>query len=119
MAVEPEKNEHMIVGVGASAGGLTPIKKFVRSLPKNPGMSYIIIQHLDPNHESMLPDILRRESNIPVKTAEHGEQVKKNTIYVIPPDAYLELKDNTLVLSDLENDRGSRKAIDQFFRSLA
>ena len=111
--------QFVIVGIGASAGGLAPLKKFVQSLPEKTGMSYVIVQHLDPDHESLLSDILSRESKMLVKHAEHGELLQADTFYVIPPDVYLELEGQKIMLSQLERGFGSRKAIDHFFRSLA
>lgn len=117
--VHQQNRNFFLVGVGASAGGLAPLKQFVKSLPDKSGMAYIIVQHLDPSHESMLSDILSRQSKLCVKSAGDGERVKPDTIYVMPADRYLELEDGTIKLSKQDDDRGSRKAIDQFFRSLA
>ena len=109
----------LIVGIGASAGGLSPLKDFVRKLPKKSSMAFVVIQHLDPNHKSMLSDILDRESELSVIVAEEGQTISADTIYVMPPNRYLEIEDGKIKLYKQEDDRGSRKAIDQFFRSLA
>lgn len=109
----------LTVGIGASAGGLAVLKTFVRSLPAHTGMSFIVIQHLDPTHKSMLSELLGRECILPVQHAEDGQVVETDHVYVIPPHAYLELKDGKLKLTAPDDTRGSRKAIDHFFRSLA
>ena len=108
-----------IVGIGASAGGLAPLKAFVHSLPAASGMAYIIIQHLDPNHESMLSDILDRESIMPVSDAKDGQPVAPDNVYVIPPNTDLEIQDGVIRLGQPGNTHGTRKNIDRFFRSLA
>lgn len=79
----------------------------------------VIIQHLDPTHESMLSEILSRETPLPVRQVTHPEPVKADHVYVIPPDAYLELSRGELILTEPAHTRGARKAIDHFFRSLA
>ncbi len=116
---QDSKKPVFTVGLGASAGGLAPLKAFVQTLPEKPGMAFIIIQHLDPTHESMLPEILARECKIPVKNAQTNQTVEANTVYVIPPDAYLAIENGVLELQKPEAKRGFRKAIDHFFRSLA
>lgn len=115
-----EKQEpFLIVGIGASAGGLAALKTLVQNLPKKTGMAYVIIQHLDPTHKSMLSELLAKECQLPVTDAQNKEVVKPNHIYVIPPDKYLELEEGKIKLSVPAVSRGSRKAIDHFFRSLA
>lgn len=120
MGESKEKKDHfIIVGIGASAGGLAVLKKFVKSLPQQTGMAYIIIQHLDPTHKSMLAELLSKESKMKVKDAEDNEKVAPDHIYVIPPDTYLELQEGSIKVTKPESTRGTRKAIDHFFRSLA
>lgn len=109
----------LTVGIGASAGGLVVLKELVSSLKSGAGISYIIIQHLDPKHKSLLSEILERESSIPIKDAINDEALGPDTVYVIPPNAYVELKQGTLKLVEPDKNLGSRKSIDHFFRSLA
>lgn len=109
----------LTVGIGASAGGLAVLKDFVRSLPAQTRMAFIIIQHLDPDHKSLLRELLDRESPIPVRDAEDNLQIEADHIYVIPPNAYLEIKESKLRVATPTETRGHRKAIDHFFRSLA
>ncbi len=114
-----EKNEINLVGVGASAGGLAVLKKLVSTLPVESNMAYIIAQHLDPTHESMLTELLSKVSTVPVQVVEDGVKIEANNIYVIPPNTYLEVKDGKLKLTSPNDVRGMRKAIDHLFRSLA
>lgn len=108
-----------IVAIGASAGGLAALKTFMQSLPKKTGMAFVIIQHLDPTHKSMMSDILGKETSLSVTDAKHNLKVTPDHIYVIPPDKYLTIEGGKLKLSKPEDRRGSRRAIDHFFRSLA
>lgn len=109
----------LIVGVGASAGGLTPLKELVSSLPAKTGMSFVVIQHLDPSHKSMLVEILEKTSVLEIEEAHDDQEIKADHIYVIPPDAYLEVKAGRLRVVTPEHTRGTRKAIDHFMKSLA
>ncbi|UZR98493.1 chemotaxis protein CheB [Chondrinema litorale] len=113
------KESFLIVGIGASAGGLAALKTFVQNLPKETGMAFVIIQHLDPTHKSILSELLSKECEMPIKIAENNLTVKPDHIYVIPPDKYLILENRKIKLSKPQASRGSRKAIDHFFRSLA
>lgn len=113
------KDDFIIVGIGASAGGLAVLKKFVHALPEVTGMAYIIVQHLDPSHKSLLQELLSKDSKMPVANAEDNQVVKPNHIYVIPPNTFLELQDGAIKLTEPENTHGPRKAIDHLFRSLA
>lgn len=109
----------MIVGIGASAGGLAVLKKFVQSLPDKTDMAFVVIQHLDPTHKSLLGELLDKETSLSVQNAEDGTRIEVDHIYVIPPDTYLEVDNGKLKLIKPEVRRGFRKAIDHFFRSLA
>lgn len=118
--MEDVKNQQlMIVGIGASAGGLAALKSFVEHLSTPTGMAFIIVQHMDPTHESLLGSLLSRHSELPVKTAVDGESVERDHIYVIPPDCYLEIEDGKIKLSQPTAPRGKPASIDLFFRSLA
>src|SRR5436309_1059806 len=75
-----------IAGIGASAGGLEAFTELLKHLPVNSGMGYVLIQHLDPNHESILPDLLARITAMPVLEAKNNTIVKPDRIYVIPSD---------------------------------
>lgn len=108
-----------IVGVGASAGGLEAFQTFLTAAPPDAGLAYVLVQHLDPNHESMLAELLGRRTAMPVRQIADGTAVEPNCVYLIPPNASLSIKDGALQLSDFSEPRGFRRPIDVFFRSLA
>jgi two-component system CheB/CheR fusion protein len=108
-----------IVGIGASAGGLEAFEKFFTHVPRDSGIAFVIVQHLDPTHDSMLVDIVRRYTRMEVLQVEDGMQVQPNTIYIIPPNRDMSLMHRTLYLTQPEAARGLRLPIDFFFRSLA
>ena len=107
-----------VVGIGASAGGLEALQQFLTFLPSNTGMAYVIIQHLAPNHKSLLADILTKYSAMPVTEIRDGMQIQKNHIYMIPPKFDVELQADLLKLKvhDVEK---INHPVDLFFRSLA
>ncbi len=108
-----------IVGIGASAGGLEAFEKFFTHIAPDTGIAFVIVQHLDPNHDSMLVDIIRRYTRMDVLQAEDGMSVQPDTIYIIPPNRDMSLMHRTLYLTKPEAARGLRLPIDFFFRSLA
>jgi two-component system, chemotaxis family, CheB/CheR fusion protein len=108
-----------IVGIGASAGGLDAFEQFFTHLPPNTGMVFVLVPHLDPTHKGMMPELIQRHSKMPVVEITDGITVKRNTVYVIPPNADLSILHGTLVLSELSQARGLRTPIDSFFKSLA
>ncbi len=75
-----------VVGIGASAGGLDAFKKFFKAMPPESGMAFVLIQHLDPNHESLTADLLARHTAMKVAQIEDGVPVEPNQVYVIPPN---------------------------------
>ena len=105
--------------LGASAGGLAAFTELLASLPADSGMAFVVVQHLDPTHPSMLAEALARVAPMKVDTAAEGMKVEPNHVYVIPPNADLALRDDSLVLLPLEPARKPHLAIDFFFRSLA
>ncbi|MCC9603197.1 PAS domain S-box protein [Stieleria sp. JC731] len=116
---ESNKQRPIVVGIGASAGGLNALTGFLENIPDDPGVAFVIVQHLDPNHSSSLVDILRRRTKLPVNQVDQEMLVEVNQLYVIPPGRYLSIKDGRLQLSEPQDNRGSRMAIDYFFISLA
>jgi two-component system CheB/CheR fusion protein len=108
-----------IVGVGASAGGLEAFQNFLAAAPPDAGIAYVLVQHLDPNHESMLAELLSRRTTMPVRQVTDGMTVEANNVYLIPPNASLIIENARLRLSDFSEPRGFRRPIDVFFRSLA
>jgi two-component system CheB/CheR fusion protein len=89
-------NSFPIVGVGASAGGLTPLKEMLSALPAKPDVAFVIIQHLDPHAESHLARLLQSHTSMNVITAAHGQKVAPNQIYVIQPNTNLAIADGVL-----------------------
>ena len=108
-----------IVGIGASAGGLEALEAFFGHLPANCGMAFVVIQHLDPSHKGVMPELLQRATAMKVVEAEDRLKVKPNCVYVIPPNKDLSILHGTLHLLDPIAPRGLRQPIDFFFRALA
>jgi len=108
-----------IVGIGASAGGLEAMNQFFGCMPENTGMAFVVIQHLDPTHEGILPELLQRITPMRVFQASDRLKVKPDTVYVIPPNKSLSLLNGVLHLFDPVEIRGLRLPVDYFFRSLA
>lgn len=115
----PEKNLFPIVGIGASAGGLEALEQFLSNVPENSGLAYVVIQHLDPKHKGMLPELLQRISMMKVYQVKDRMVVNRNCIYVIPPNASMSILKGVLRLFQPIEERGLRLPIDFFFRSLA
>lgn len=108
-----------VVGIGCSAGGLEALDAFLAHLPPDTGMAFVIIQHLDPNYVSTLPELLQRSTRMPVVEAADRSPVKPNSIYVIPPNKDIALRQGRLHLQEPTERRGLRLPIDFFLRSLA
>ncbi|TAK62868.1 chemotaxis protein CheB [Methylobacter sp.] len=108
-----------IVGVGASAGGFEALENFFSHVPANLGISFVVIQHLDPNHKGMMPELLQLKTEMTVLQAQNGMKIKPGCVYVNPPDKELSLQHGTLYLLDPGAPRGLRRSIDTFFCSLA
>lgn len=107
-----------VVGIGASAGGLEALQQLLTYLPSNTGMAFVIIQHLAPNHKSLLSEILGKYTVMPVIEAENGMRVQKNHIYMIPPKYNIEIESDTLWLEEYDHTKINHP-VDIFFRSLA
>src|SRR5687768_14148645 len=82
-------NQFPVVGIGASAGGLDAFKKLLKAIEPNSGMAYVLVQHLDPHHESMLPEILQKSTAIPVLEITDDLLVEPDHIYIIPSNKML------------------------------
>lgn len=108
-----------VVAVGASAGGLEALEQFLANVPPGSGMAFVVIQHLDPNHKGLLPELLQRATSMPVAQARNRMKVKPDCVYVIPPNHDLSILHNSLSLLDPVAPRGMRLPIDFFFRALA
>jgi two-component system CheB/CheR fusion protein len=108
-----------IVGIGASAGGLAPLEQLLAHAPGGSGLAYIVVQHMDPVHASVLVQLLQRVTAMPVHEAEQGRTVEADTVYVIPPGAELTLRSGSLQLAPPREPHGQRLPIDALFASLA
>ncbi|HVY86834.1 MAG TPA: chemotaxis protein CheB [Caulobacterales bacterium] len=108
-----------VIGLGASAGGLEAFQAFLGAAPADAGFAYVLVQHLDPNHESMLAELLSRRTTMPVRQVVDGAAIEPNCVYLIPPNASLIIERAKLKLSEFSEPRGFRRPIDVFFRSLA
>lgn len=108
-----------VVGLGASAGGLEAFQAFLGAAPTDAGVAYVLVQHLDPNHESMLAELLARRTSMPVCQISDGMALEPNCVYLIPPNAQLTIEKARLRLTGFSEPRGFRRPIDVFFRSLA
>jgi two-component system CheB/CheR fusion protein len=110
-----------IVGIGASAGGLAAFEAFFAGMPpaEDPGMAFVLVQHLAPNHKSLLGDLIGRCTRMPVHEVDDGMVVRPNCVYIIPPSRDMAFIDGTLQLLEPSAPRGQRLPIDFFFRSLA
>ncbi|MGA8408392.1 MAG: chemotaxis protein CheB [Candidatus Acidiferrales bacterium] len=115
----PESTTFPVVGIGASAGGLEAFTELLRYLPENTGMAFVLVQHLDPTHESVLQEILARSTKIPVTEVKDGELILRDHVYVIPANANMIIEGGALRLVPREAVRGRNMPIDHFFRSLA
>ena len=117
-SAKSENDLFPIVGVGASAGGLEAFTRLIRPLPHDTGMGFVLVQHLDPEHESKLPELLAKTSKMPVLEVANNTRVKQDHIYVIPPNRSMTIKDGVLKLLPRKQANG-RRSIDHFFESLA
>ena len=108
-----------VVGIGASAGGLDAFRKFFDALSPDLGMAFILIQHLDPTHQSMMVDLLAGHTPMTVQQAEDGMPLEREHIYIIPPGSYLSISCGALRLSQPRERHGARMPFDFFLRSLA
>ena len=108
-----------IVGIGASAGGLEALEQFFEKMPQNCGMGFVVIQHLDPNHKGVMPELLQRITAMKVFQATDRLKIKPNCVYVIPPNKSMSILNGALHLFEPVESRGLRLPIDIFFRALA
>ena len=118
---ETTEETFLVVGIGASAGGLAAFEAFFSGLPAqtDPGMAFVLVQHLAPNHKSLLSELIRRCTRMPVLEVEDGMIVQRDCVYIIPPNHDMAFLDGALHLLEPSAPRGQRLPIDFFFRSLA
>jgi len=108
-----------IVGIGASAGGLEALEQFLRHVPQDSGMAFVIVQHLDPTHKGIMHELLRRATTMEVFQVKDRMRIRPNCVYVIPPNKDMSILHGVLHLFEPTTPRGLRLPIDFFLRSLA
>lgn len=128
MKSAPEKSEEkdtqhdrhfLVVGIGASAGGIKALSEFFTAMPDNSGMAFVVILHLSQDHKSNLAEILQRYTQMPVEQVNETLKVEPNRVYVIPPAKHLEMTDGVIKVKEPQRVKGVRVPIDRFFRTLA
>ncbi len=117
----PDDDEALVpvVGVGASAGGLDAFRQLLNAVPTDTGCAFLLVQHLDPSHESLMAELLASSTRMPVVEAADGATIKPDHVYMIAPDGFLGLQRNALTIVPPVTVRGARLAVDHLFRSLA
>src|SRR5580698_4035716 len=108
-----------IIGMGTSAGGLEALEHFLSHVPKSSGMAFIIVQHLDPTRQGIMPELLQRITGMKVIQVKDRTLVQPNSVYVIPPNKDMSILHGVLHLLEPASPRGLRLPIDFFLRSLA
>ncbi|MGH8566449.1 MAG: chemotaxis protein CheB [Gammaproteobacteria bacterium] len=116
---EPAESPFPIVGIGASAGGLEAITQFLAPLPAQTGMAFVVVQHLDPRHESRLTDLLARATGMSVVEASQGLPVEPDHVYIIPPNTNMAIADGALLMTPRGEASGPHLPVDHFLRALA
>lgn len=121
MTTDAEKSAPypMVVGIGASAGGLAALKELFAHVPKNSGLAYVVIIHLSPDSESRLADVLQPHAAIPVRQVTETTPLEPDQVYVIPPGHNLSAIDTHLRLTEIEDELLERSPVNHFFRTLA
>ena len=108
------------VGLGGSAGAIAALQNFFRAVPAEPGLAFVVVMHLAPEHESTLAELVQHWTKLRVVQARESQPVEPNTVYVIPPGKNIATMDSRLVLTPLQPlARGRHVAVDLFFRTLA
>src|SRR5262245_61704736 len=121
-AAEPaaaSDHELYVVGIGASAGGLQALRTLFSAMPAKPGVAFVVVMHLSPEHDSHLSEFLQPFSKMPVQQVTQTVALERDRVYVIPPNANLNTIDTHLRLSELEQRRIERATVDHFLRTLA
>ncbi|MHB8500278.1 MAG: chemotaxis protein CheB [Candidatus Acidiferrales bacterium] len=108
-----------VVAIGASAGGIEALKELLSYLPADTGMAFVLLQHLDPKHHSILTELLAKRTAMSVAEVSDGLPIMPNHVYVIPPNASMCISSQLLHLGPREESRGMHMPVDHFMRSLA
>ncbi len=123
-ATEPKgqdqsRTPRLIVGIGASAGELVAFQTFLKNMPPDSGMAFVLVQHLMPKRPSMLAELLARHTAMPVQDAKDGLPIERDRVYVIPPNASLTVERGRLRVIVPLAPEGHHTVIDRFFDSLS
>lgn len=116
---KPTKNDFLIVGIGASAGGIQALQEFFAHIPKVSGMAYVVILHLSPDYESQLTAVLQRGTSLPIKQVIKKDIIKPDHIYVISPNMHLKMEDHVITATKNLLIEERRAPVDIFFRTMA
>ncbi|HVJ28622.1 MAG TPA: chemotaxis protein CheB [Vicinamibacterales bacterium] len=111
--------DHVVVAIGASAGGLESLERLFTHLPVDTGKAFVVLQHLSPDFKSLMDELLSRRTQMQVRPAEHEMLVEPNTVYLLPPQKEMIIRQRRLLLNDRDPRHGLTLPIDLFFRSLA
>jgi two-component system CheB/CheR fusion protein len=111
--------DFLVVGIGASAGGINALKTFFENVPADSGMAYVVILHLSPDHDSKLAEVLQVVSKIPVTQITKQERLLPNHVFVVPPNKSLGILDGQITVTPLGGVEERRAPVDIFFRKLA
>jgi two-component system CheB/CheR fusion protein len=112
-------NDFYVVALGGSAGSLSALEKFFKSLPADTGMAFVVVSHMEQSRENMLPGIIRRWTKMPVIEAEDGTPLQPNRVFIMPETAYMSILNEKLHLIPRQKEGGHHLPIDLFFQSLA
>src|SRR5262245_53881898 len=119
-AMVTAESQMVVVGIGASAGGLDAFTQLLHALPAQPGFAIVLVQHLAPQHESALANLLSMQTSLPVVQATDGMELEQNHVYVIPPNVQALMRDDGAIsLVPRPTDRSQYTPVDAFLRSLA
>ncbi len=118
-SLPPSSKPLTIIGIGASAGGLSALRDFFAALPADTGLTFVVVVHLSPEHESMLAQLLQPQTKMPVSQVSQRVKMEPNQVYIIPPAKRLFVTDSHLDIADFDEPQGQRLPIDTFFRTLA
>ena len=117
--IQHSDDKFLVVGIGASAGGINALQEFFRKLPQDSGVAYVVILHLSPDFDSKLAEVLQNTSIIPVHRVKEKLRIEKDNAYVISPDSSLKIVDGHLLVTPISTIEERRAPVDIFFRTLA
>jgi len=116
---KPENNGLIVVGIGASAGGLEALESVFDQMPNNGGMAFVIVQHLSPDFKSLMVELLGRHTQMAIHRVRDSMVVEPDSLYLIPPKQDMIIKDGKLLLTERESSKSLALPIDHFLKSLA